>query len=169
MTERQDDNITRATLDGLRVCALLLVPALAAWITGRPTVFPSLGPSAFALVVQPQSHNTAWRVIGGHLVGVLSGLIAYHLLATGLSISHEPPALTLNSLRLIASAIVSLGLTTAGMLVTRTRHAPACATTLIISLGLMPRLVEGGIIMMSVMLMYAVHRLVTSLASTRCQ
>jgi hypothetical protein len=31
----------------MQVCALLAIPALLAWVTGRPFVFPSLGLSVF--------------------------------------------------------------------------------------------------------------------------
>src|SRR5215469_7911322 len=119
------------------VCAqmscLLVVPAFAAWATGRPFIFPSLGPSAFALTLGEDTVS-ARRVIGGHAVGILCGFFAYHLLASGLTFHVFPVTWSLADLRLAASGILSLWLTAAGMLVTHTRHAPSCATTLIISL-----------------------------------
>ena len=72
--------MTRKSLDDLaHVCILVLVPGAAAWILGQPLIFPSLGPSAFALVLD-ENENRARRVVGGHLIGVLSGLVAYHVL-----------------------------------------------------------------------------------------
>jgi hypothetical protein len=37
--------------DLARVCAIVLAPGLLAWLFGRPTIFPSLGPSALAIVL----------------------------------------------------------------------------------------------------------------------
>ncbi len=68
-----------------------LVPAVAAWVLGRPLIFPSLGPSAFALVLD-ENENRVRRVVGGHLIGVLSGLFAYHVLAHGLTLAALSPA-----------------------------------------------------------------------------
>jgi hypothetical protein len=41
------------------------------------------------------------------------------------------------------------------MLATDLRHAPACATTLIVSLGLLSELVQGGVIVAAVALLLA--------------
>ena len=133
-----------------RVSCLLVIPALAAWATGRPFIFPSLGPSAFALAVR-EDQISARRIIGGHFVGICCGLLAYHLVASGLTFHLPRATWSANDLRLAASGILALLLTTAGMLTTRMRHAPSCATTLIISLGLMPSLIDSAIIMFGVL------------------
>ena len=63
----RDRPVKRRNLEDLaHICVLLLVPGLAAWLFGRPMIFPSLGPSAFALVLD-EKENSARRVIGGHL------------------------------------------------------------------------------------------------------
>jgi hypothetical protein len=72
-----------------RVSSLLLIPAFAAWATGRPFIFPSLGPSAFALAVG-EDVVTARRMIGGHAVGITSGLLAYHSRLREISGSRWP-------------------------------------------------------------------------------
>ena len=141
------------------VCALVLVPGLLAWFSGRPLIFPSLGPSALALVMDEQG-NRARQVIGGHFFGVVSGLIAYHVLARGLTLAALAPALSADGLRIVASGVASVGLTTWAMLVTRTSHAPACATTLIVALGVLPSLMDGTLIMAAVVGMFLTHRLV---------
>jgi hypothetical protein len=65
--------------------ALLAVPGAVAIATGRALVFPSLGPSAFLLATRPRGEGaTARRVVGGHAVGVLAGLVAYWTVAPGL-------------------------------------------------------------------------------------
>ncbi len=142
---------------GMRVGLLLCLPALVAWLTGRPFIFPSLGPSAFSLVIGGDGEATGRRVIGGHLVGVIGGLLAYHLVAHGLTLAALPSALSLPLLRLAGSGVISVILTTAGMLATRAQHPPACATTLIVSLGLLATFWDAVFIMLAVALMYAVR------------
>jgi len=130
--------------------SLLLIPAFAAWATGRPFIFPSLGPSAFALVLG-EAGTSVRRVIGGHAIGVVCGFFAYHLVASGLTFHVFPVTWSRQDLMLAASGILSLWLTTAGMLLTHTRHAPACATTLIVSLGLMPTVTDCAVILLAVL------------------
>jgi len=90
-------------------------------------------------------------VIGGHAIGVVCGFFAYHLVAPGLTFHAFPVTWSRQDLMLAASGILSLWLTTAGMLLTDTRHAPACATTLIISLGLMPTMTDCAVILLAVL------------------
>ena len=142
--------------------AFLLVPlGIIAWITGRPFLFPSVGPSAFLLAMilygQPTS---ARRVIGGHTIGTIAGLLSYHLIASGLVITNVAPLLAGEQLRLVTSATLSLILTSAGMLYTETVHPPACATTLIVSLGFLASFLGGSIIIGSVIVLYIVHFLI---------
>ncbi|WP_243373088.1 HPP family protein [Geotalea sp. SG265] len=145
--------------EGVKVGCLLSVPALIAWITGRPFIFPSLGPSAFALVMDRQGEITARHVLGGHLIGAICGFLSFNALAHGFTASHFPDALSLSLLRLAASGIVSVVLTTVLMVTGRMQHAPACATTMIVSLGLLSTLVDAIFIMTAILIMYGVHRL----------
>jgi hypothetical protein len=144
-----------------RACTLLLALVGLAWGTGQPFLFPSLGPSAYALAVSPSAATSQHeRIVGGHLFGVVGGMLAYHTLAPGLSVVHVPPAMSPAGLRLVASGLVAVGLTTAAMLLTDLRHPPACATTLIVGLGLLTTPVEAGIVVLAVALLVAVDRLV---------
>ena len=145
----------RVSLETALYIALL---GLMVWAVGRPFIFPSLGPTAFGLA-RPQQRNTARRVLGGHLCGVLSGLLVYHSFASGLVVTTVHAPFSTNSLWLAVSGALSVALTAAGMLLTRTVHSPACATTLIISLGLLSSVIEGGIIMAAVTVLYGTHRL----------
>ncbi|QLG63620.1 HPP family protein [Halorarum salinum] len=142
--------VTEATYAG----ALLAVAGTLAWITGRPLVFPSLGPSAYLLAADPGS-TTDRELLGGHAVGVLAGLASYHSLAAGSGIFGGFAAGGTVAAHLIASAVASVVLTTAGMALTDTRHAPACATTLIVSLGLLPTLADALVIAVGVSGLYA--------------
>lgn len=137
----------------------LLIGALGAvlWATGRPFVFPSLGPTAFLLALRSKTYSPR-EVIGGHLVGVVGGLTAYFLLADGLVLTALPPAGSWAAARLTGSAALSVALTAGGMLLTRTVHGPACATTLIVSLGLLSTLLDGLVIVAAVAILYGVHR-----------
>src|ERR1051326_4084302 len=140
------------------IFCLLLIPAFAAWATGRPFIFPSLGPSAFALALGEDAIS-ARRIIGGHSIGIAAGVLSYHLLAWGLTFTTFPVTWSVADLRLAASGIISLLLTSAGMLATHTRHSPACATTLIVSLGLLPSLADCAIIFIGVLTLYGTHQI----------
>ena len=150
-----------ALLATLRASGLLVVLGATAWATGLPFLFPSLGPSAYALAVSPSAATSQHRrVVGGHAIGVVAGLLAYHLLAPGLVATQLPPAGSAAALRLAASAVASVALTTLGMLATDHRHAPACATTLIVALGLLSTPVDGAIVVAAILLLVGVDRLV---------
>lgn len=185
---------------GVRATALLGVAALAAAATGRPMLFPSLGPSAYAMAVAgaratdyhaaderaaderaaderaadhrdendrteddrgggrsvsgptgTRPHEVTVRdLLGGHFVGVVAGLIAYHLVAGGTTMVAAGAPFSAEAVLLAASGLVAVGLTTAGMLATGWRHAPACATTLIVGLGLLPAPADGALVLASV-------------------
>ncbi len=137
----------------------MVVPGVAAWLTGQPLIFPSLGPTAFALVFD-RRENDARQVIGSHLIGVVGGLIAYHTLAQGLTLAALRPAFSVDGLRIVASGVISIGLTTLAMVALRLSHAPACATTLIVSLGVLPAITDGILIMVAVIGMFLIHRLI---------
>ncbi len=150
--------LARAFAVGLYAGLLLALLATVSWATGRPFVFPSLGPSAYALATDGEGRLTARRVIGGHAVGVLAGLAAYHLLAGGLSLASLPPAHSMDALRLAGSGTLSVALTATGMVATGTDHAPAAATTLIVSLGLLADPVDGLIILVAVSALFLTDR-----------
>jgi hypothetical protein len=135
----------------------LFVIGVLAWLSGYPVVFPSLGPTAYVLAVAP-GRETARprRVVGGHALGVVAGLLAYHTLAAGLGVPTSLEPASVAGARLAASAVVSVVLTAGAMLVTDLRHAPACATTLIVSLGLLPTLRQGALIVLAVTVLVGV-------------
>lgn len=139
--------------------ALLVVVGVLAVLTGRTFLFPSLGPSAFLLATRPAARTSQpRRVAGGHAIGVLAGLLTYHSLAAGATVTALPPALSTASVALSASGVVSVVMTTAGMVVADLRHAPACATTLIVSLGLLSSPADATIIGASILALLATHR-----------
>ncbi|RQG96082.1 HPP family protein [Natrarchaeobius oligotrophus] len=139
---------------------LLSTTAAIAWLSGLPMLFPSLGPSAFVLALfQDGDATSPRRVIGGHAIGVVAGLLAYHLLAAGVSMTAATAPGSIDGLRLAASGVLATTLTAGGMLATDTRHPPACATTLIVSLGLLATPLEGAVIVLAVVALVVAHRL----------
>lgn len=155
--------IPDAVADALHAGGLLAVAGALAWATGRPLVFPSLGPSAY-LIAAGSDRPSARALLGGHAVGILAGLLAYHGLTDGAAITGALAAGELAGAYLAVSGVVSVGLTTLGMALTDTRHAPACATTLIVSLGLLPSLADAAVIAVGVFTLWLASR-ATALAS----
>lgn len=142
---------------------VLLIPAVAAWAFGRTFIFPSLGPSAYYLVVTRRQDHRLYHVIGGHLIGVSSGLASYWLLARHAIIEASSQPFSTEGLHLMASGVLSVVLTTALMRLLRVAHPPACATTLIVSLGLLSTVQDGFLIMIAVVVMAFGYRLLRRL------
>lgn len=106
--------------------------------SGTPIVFPSLGPTAFLQFAQPLSPGSAPRnTVLGHGIGILCGYLA--VLAFG--IEHPPAVMDFSGeIHRVLAAGTSLAATCALMVITRTEHPPAAATTLIVSLGIVTSL-----------------------------
>ncbi|MFW5949388.1 MAG: HPP family protein [Halolamina sp.] len=104
---------------GARAGVLLAATGVAAVLTGSPFLFPSLGPSAYLLATAPDAPaSRPPNVLGGHAVGVVAGLLATQLISPGLVVIERRRRWRPRCLRFGASAIVSVALTTGGMLVT---------------------------------------------------
>lgn len=115
----------------------IAVLALLAMATGTPLVFPSLGPTAFLFFFSPNLPAACPRnTMIGHAVGILCGAGALWL--CGLADAGPAFAVGVDTARVFAAAL-SLAATSAGMVLLRAPHPPACATTLIISLGAITR------------------------------
>lgn len=127
------------------------IMAAAAWATGSPFVFPSLGPTAFLFFYTPLAASAAPRnTIFGHLIGAVSGYLS--LLLFGLS--EAAPALTTGvTVVRVGAAALSLGLTSGLMVWLRVPHPPAGATTLIVSLGILRTPGQLAVLMLAVVLL----------------
>lgn len=134
--------------------ALLLVAALTGWLTHKPLIFASLGPTAYELIETPERKSARpYNVIAGHLIGVLAGfgaLYATHAwsapsIASG---TVAPPR--------IAAAVLSAALTVLFTLLFRAAQPAAVSTTLLIALGTLQHWEDGFTIMAAVLLMLAV-------------
>lgn len=136
--------------------------AVVAHETRSPFLFPSLGPTAFLLYYRPMAAASSPRnSLIGHFIGAVMGwtsLVLFGLLT-------EPPALTSGvSWARAGAAALSLGGTSGLMVLVGAAHPPAGATTLIVSLGLMPHLWQIPVLMAAVLLLLGQAFLINRLA-----
>lgn len=119
----------------LNSCISIALMSVLALVTHSPFIFPSLGPTAFLFFYTPTAPSASPRnTIIGHLVGICAGYFA--LAVTGLTAASAATATGVTWPRVIAAAL-SLGLTAGLMVLLRSPHPPAGATTLIVSLGIL--------------------------------
>jgi CBS domain-containing membrane protein len=137
------------TLTVLWSFAAVLFTGLLATATHRPFLFPSLGPSALLIFAFPSRRESSARIVlAGHAIGAGCGYLA--LLANGLLGAPYTPTMTGH--RVIAAAM-ALALTAALMLISRMNHTPAGATTLLVSLGVLPSLWDFLWLMLGVIIL----------------
>lgn len=131
--------------------ALLLVAGLAAWLTHKPLIFASLGPTAYELVETPERKSARpYNVFVGHLVGVLAGFFA--LWMTG---AWSWPGVSAGWIgwRRIGAVVIAAALTVVVTLLIDAAQPAAIATTLLITLGLFQKWQDGIAIVCAVLLM----------------
>lgn len=132
-------------------CISIGIMALAALITDAPFVFPSLGPTAFLFFYTPTATTASPRnAIIGHAVGAAMGWIS--LAIFGLRDAGPATAEGVTGARVLAAGL-SLGLTSGVMVLLRAPHPPAGATTLIVSLGILHKPWQLGVLMLAVVLL----------------
>lgn len=129
-------------------CISIGIMSILALLTNSPFVFPSLGPTAFLFFYTPTQPSASPRnTIIGHAIGVLAGYLS--LVVTGLTAAGPALAVGVTWPRVIAAAL-SLGLTSGFMVLLRSPHPPAAATTMIISLGIITRPLQLVLLMVAV-------------------
>ncbi len=127
-----------------------LMSALAV-LTHTPFIFPSLGPTAFLFFYTPTAPTASPRnTLIGHAIGVLAGY--FSLVVTGLTMAGPALAVGVTWPRVIAAAL-SLGLTSGVMVLLKSPHPPAGATTLIVSLGILTHPWQLFLLMVAVVLL----------------
>jgi len=132
-------------------CISIALMALAALITRAPFVFPSLGPTAFLFFYTPTAPTASPRnALVGHAVGAGAGYLS--LVLFGLTDAGPAVASGMTWQRVCAAAL-SLGLTSGVMVLVRSPHPPAGATTLIISLGVLREPWQIAVLMLAVMML----------------
>src|SRR6266567_3820174 len=132
-------------------CISIGLMSILALITHSPFIFPSLGPTAFLFFYTPTAPAASPRnTIIGHAIGVAAGY--FSLVVTGLTMAGPALAVGVTWPRVIAAAL-SLGLTSGLMVLLKSPHPPAGATTLIISLGILTKPWQLLLLMMAVILL----------------
>src|SRR6266513_648822 len=132
-------------------CISIGIMATLAVITRSPFIFPSLGPTAFLFFYTPTAPSASPRnTIIGHAIGVAAGY--FSLVVTGLTMAGPALAVGVTWPRVIAAAL-SLGLTSGLMVLLKSPHPPAGATTLIISLGILTKPWQLVVLMAAVILL----------------
>jgi CBS domain-containing membrane protein len=146
-------------------CISIGIMAALALVTRSPYIFPSLGPTAFLFFYTPTAPTASPRnTIIGHAIGVLAGYLS--LVITGLTMAGPALAVGVSWPRVIAAAL-SLGLTAGVMVLVRSPHPPAGATTLIISLGILTRPWQLVFLMIAVLLLTCQAFVINRLAGIR--
>jgi len=130
---------------------LLLIAALAGWVSHQPLIFASLGPTAYELVEMPHRRSAQPRsVLIGHLVAVVSGFAALFIAGCW----QAPPVSTAGvPFPRIWAAVVAAGLTVFINLLLRASQPAALSTALLVALGIMQSPRDAAILMGGVVLM----------------
>lgn len=156
-----DATAVMALFSFINGCLSIGLMAAVALVTRAPFIFPSLGPTAFLLFYTPTAATASPRnTVCGHLIGALAGWLSLAVF----QLTQAAPALTHGvEWPRVGAAALSLGATSAVMILLRVPHPPAGATTLIVSLGLMPHLWQIPVLMAGVALLtlqaFAINRL----------
>ena len=132
-------------------CLSIALMSILALVTGSPFIFPSLGPTAFLFFYTPLAPAASPRnTLIGHAIG--AGVGYFSLVVTGLTAAGPALAVGVTWPRVIAAAL-SLGLTAGLMVLLKSPHPPAGATTLIVSLGILTGLWQLALLMVAVVLL----------------
>ena len=151
LTQHYAQTPVLAIFSFINSCISIGLMSTLALITRSPFIFPSLGPTAFLFFYTPRAPSASPRnTLVGHTIGALAGY--FSLVVTGLT--KAGPALSegVTWPRVIAAAL-SLGLTAGLMVLCKSPHPPAGATTLIVSLGLMTKPWQLGLLLFAVILL----------------
>jgi hypothetical protein len=110
----------------------LLVVALCGTVLDQPLLTATLGPTAYVLLAHPESEGARLRnSIVGHAAGVGSGLVALAALGLWHALPVAPGRPV--TLRQAGAAALAVGLTLVLLDVTRSHHAPAAASALLVA------------------------------------
>jgi CBS-domain-containing membrane protein len=127
------------------------IMAGAAFLTGAPFIFPSLGPTAFLFFYTPTLASASPKnTVLGHLIGALAGYLS--LVVFGLT-EAAPALATEVTANRVGAAAMSLALTSGLMVWLKVPHPPAGATTLIVSLGILKTPYQLSVLMLAVVLL----------------
>lgn len=100
----------------------------------QPWLFPSLGPTIFIHTVTPhQAAARPWNTFVGHAIGAAAAFLSLALFGA----LHAPSAMASGQVTFsrVAASALAVALTISAQIPARAGHAPAAATTLLITLG----------------------------------
>ena len=130
---------------------LLLLAGAAAMLVHKPLFFASLGPTAYEIAETPERKSAQpYSVIGGHLIGVVSGFLAIAVTQAWRAPATNTYCITW--VRVWAAMLAAL-LTVVGTTLFRATQPAALSTTLMIATGSMQRLQDGPVIMAAILLL----------------
>ncbi len=113
---------------------LMLIVGLIGFASGRPLLFPILGPSAFEHSVQPKENvSRFYNTLMGHMIALGAGFLAVALVNAW----EAPPVLSTHTLTLarVGASALAVAITLAVTTLARASHPPGAATTLLVALG----------------------------------
>lgn len=117
------------------VGALTVAIIAAALLSHHLAILLALGPTAYFLALLPTDGEiTAKDVLVSHLAAVVSGWIAYLLLTQGVDPMAVAPR-SIESLRVVASMLLAMGLTAVVLFRFEANIATAHVTTTVVALG----------------------------------
>jgi uncharacterized membrane protein YgaE (UPF0421/DUF939 family) len=123
---------------------LLAVVGAFGILAGRPWLFPSLGPTAFALAEYPDARMSRfYHVVLAHLIGLGAAILSVHLLSA--RVAPALPASGQIAWARVWAAALALTLTILLEALLRTSHPPSAATALIVALGGIPPTLHAAI------------------------
>jgi CBS domain-containing membrane protein len=165
LAERFGEGAGEALYTFVATALAIAVSGFAAFFTGQPLIFPSLGPTvgptAYLFFESPMSRRASPRnAIIGHLVAILAGALSLALFGLLDNPSVLQEGMTLAR---VGAATLSTALTGGILLLLRASHPPAGATVLIVSLGLLQRPFELLVVAIGVVILtvvgWAINRL----------
>ena len=165
LVQRHDSTVVMAVFSLINGCISIALMGAIALVSGQPFIFPSLGPTAFLFFYAPLTPAASPRnAVLGHLIGSVAGwasLASFGLLDAG-------PAFSVGvDWARAGAAALSLGLTSGLMVLWRTPHPPAGATTLIISLGILTTPAQLAVLMVAVLVLVAQAIVINRLAGVQ--
>jgi len=133
---------------------LILVVALAGWLSREPFIFASLGPTAYELIETPHRRSARpYSIFVGHLTGIGAAFLALFLTAA----RHSPPVSTAGvPLIRVWATVLAAALTVFVTLLLHASQPAAIATSILISSGLLQRPIDAAVILGAVILMILV-------------
>jgi CBS-domain-containing membrane protein len=127
-------SVPAAAWTPLVTALLVLLPGLLGIATGRPALFPSLGPTALFQAHTPDHPSSRfYNIVVSHLLGIGCGC----LMVAIFGIARQKSVFEVGELSWarVGAATAAVGLAAVLELLFRAPHPPAASTTLLVALG----------------------------------